>query len=365
VVARARGKRDQVEVPTAALDPIVAADEAELVYVSDAQPGIRRWKAGSGFRYVDERGHVVRSSVTLARIKTLAIPPAWTDVWICPLADGHIQASGRDARGRKQYRYHERWREVRDRTKFERTLAFGEALPALRERVDADLALPGLPRQKVLATVVRLLETTLIRVGNREYAQDNGSYGLTTLRDRHVKVDGSTLRFEFTGKGGKKHSVSIRDRRLATVVRDCQEIRGHELFQYLDEGGVRQTVGSADVNQYLREATGQEFSAKDFRTWAGTVLAVLALRELEACGEAETKRSLLRAVEEVAKSLGNTPAICRRCYIHPEVIDRYLEGTLLEALQDRAENAVAAGSNGRRAEEAAVLSLLRNRLHRQ
>jgi DNA topoisomerase-1 len=342
---------------------VEAAAEAGLTYVSDGQPGIRRRRTKSGFRYVDPAGRPVRDSKTLARIRKLAVPPAWTDVWISPVANGHLQATGRDARGRKQYRYHERWRSVRDGTKYERTVAFGEALPALRERVERDMALPGLPREKVLATVVRLLETTLIRVGNEEYAQANGSYGLTTLHDRHVKVEGSTMRFEFKGKGGKKHNVTVKDRRLATVVRRCQEIRGYELFQYVDDSGERRTIDSGDVNEYLRGVTGEDFTAKDFRTWAGTVMAALALQEFESfTTEAEAKSQIVRAVETVARSLGNTPSICRKCYIHPDVIDHYLEGTLVDALRRRAEEELTESVSGLKPQEAAVLALLRDRL---
>lgn len=338
---------------------IATAEEAGLVYVSDTQPGIRRLRAGGGFRYLGPGGPI-RDSGTLARIKKLAIPPAWTDVWISPTESGHIQASGRDARGRKQYRYHERWREVRDRTKYERMVAFGRALPRIRRRVERDLSLPGLPREKVLATVVSLLEATRIRVGNREYADENKSYGLTTFRNKHAEVNGSSIRFEFLGKSGKKHSVTLRDRRLAKVVRRCQEIKGQELFQYLDDAGERRQVGSADVNEYLRDVSGEEFSAKDFRTWAGTVLAAQALRDRAPFeSEAEAKRELADAIEAVAKSLGNTAAICRRCYIHPEVIGCFLEGGLADLLQG--EGAVHRRVRGLKPDEQALLALLEAR----
>jgi DNA topoisomerase-1 len=341
---------------------LVAAEEADLIYVSDQSPGIRRLRSGDAFRYVDADGRAVRDPGTLSRIRGLAIPPAWKDVWICPTRDGHLQSTGRDARGRKQYRYHPRWREVRDRTKYERTIAFAQALPRIRERVERDLALPGLQRDKVLATIVRLLETTLIRVGNEEYSRTNGSIGLTTMRDRHVEIDGSTMRFEFRGKSGKRHSVAVRDRRLARIVRRCQEVRGYELFQYIDDAGERQTIDSSDVNEYLRSASGDDFTAKDYRTWAGTVLAALALQELGTFASAtEAKRNLARAAESVAKQLGNTPAICRKCYIHPDVIDRYLEGGLAESLTERAEEHLT-GTEGLDADEAAVLALLRGRL---
>jgi DNA topoisomerase I len=347
-------------------DPIAAAEAASLRYVSDAQPGIRRKRAGRHFSYVGTDGKPIRDRGELARIKALAIPPAWTDVWISPIADGHIQATGRDARGRKQYRYHARWRQVRDETKFTRMLAFGEALPLIRERTDRDLALKGLPRAKVLATVVRLLETTLIRVGNAEYAKENKSYGLTTMRDRHVEVDGSRIEFTFKGKSGVKHSISVRDRRLATIVRRCRDIPGYELFQYIDEDGTRQDVDSGDVNEYLREITGQDFTAKDFRTWAGTVLASLALQELKAGDSgAQAKKNVVQAIETVAERLGNTPSICRKCYVHPAVIDSYLEGTLLDTLQQRAEHELSDALASLKPEEVDVMRLLRQRLLRE
>jgi DNA topoisomerase-1 len=343
-------------------DPIAAAGEADLTYVSDSQPGIRRLRTRTGFRYVTASGRPLRDSISLARIKRIAIPPAWTDVWICPISDGHLQASGRDARKRKQYRYHERWRQVRDQNKHERTIAFAEALPLIRKRVEEDLSRPGLLREKVIAVVVRLLETTLIRVGNREYADANNSFGLTTLRDRHAGVSTSAVRFSFTGKGGKKHIVSIRDRTLARIVKRCQELKGQELFQYLDEDDEPQTIGSADVNSYLREVNSQDFSAKDFRTWAGTVLAAIALQELETSdSEAKARRNLLQAVESVAGNLGNTVSICRKCYIHPGIIDGYLDGTLVDAFRQRAGK-LRKSVKGLKPEEAAVLALLRDRL---
>ena len=261
-----------------AADPVESAIEAGLRYVTDEKPGIRRLRSGKGFRYVRPDGTAVRDEQTLRRIASLVIPPAWTDVWITTDPRGHLQATGRDAKGRKQYRYHPRWRAVRDENKYERMLAFGAAMPTIRARVDADLARPGLPREKVLATVVRLLEATLIRVGNEEYARENRSYGLTTLRNRHVDVHGSELRFEFRGKSGKDHQVSVRDRRLANVIRRLQELPGQEVFQYLDADGARHTIDSDDVNAYLREISGLELSAKDFRTWAGTILCAVALR---------------------------------------------------------------------------------------
>lgn len=345
--------------------PEEAAEAAGLRYVSDADPGIQRRKTRSGFRYVSPAGEPVRDGETLGRIRSLAIPPAWTDVWICPRADGHIQATGRDARGRKQYRYHPRWRQVRDASKYERMQAFGAALPRIREACERDLARPGMPREKVLAAVVRLLETTLIRVGNDEYARDNRSYGLTTMRDRHVTIDGTRIEFRFRGKSGVRHQVRLKDRRLANVVRRCRDIPGQELFQYIDDDGERRTVGSGDVNAYLREIAGEEFTAKDFRTWAGTVLATLALQEFETFdSNTEAKRNIVRAIERVAERLGNTPAVCRKCYIHPAVLDAYLEGSMLDSLRARAETEMRDVA-GLAPEEAAVLALLGERLARE
>jgi DNA topoisomerase-1 len=285
----------------------------------------------------------VRDRATLDRIRSLAIPPAWESVWICPRGDGHLQATGRDARGRKQYRYHPQWREVRDETKYGRMAAFGRALPRIRRRVTRDLALPGLPREKILATLVRLLESTLIRVGNEEYARDNSSFGLTTLRTRQVAVDGAKIRFNFRGKSGVEHAIELHDRRMAGIVKRIRELPGQELFQYLDEAGERRSVESADVNAYIRDAAGGEFTSKDFRTWAGTLLAAKALREAGAFGsKAEAMRNVNSAIESVAKLLGNTKAVCRKCYVHPNVVDAYLEGRLQDT---------AAG-------EAAVIALL-------
>ena len=310
-------------------DPVESAKAAGLRYVCGG-PGIRRRRAGSGFVYLGPDGRRLTDADQLRRIRSLAIPPAWRDVWIYPLAHGHLQAVGRDARGRKQYRYHPRWRTARDETKYGRMIAFGHALPKIRERVEADLARPGLPREKVLATIVRLLETTSLRIGNEEYAKANGSFGLTTLRNRHVAVSGSTVRLEFRGKGGKPVSAGVSDRRVARVVRRCQELPGQELFQYVDGDEMRQTLDSADVNMYLKEISGEDFTAKDFRTWAGTVLAALALHAApEFASKTEARRNLLRAVESVALQLGNTPAICRKSYVHPAVIDAYLDGRVV------------------------------------
>ncbi|HEX6174313.1 MAG TPA: DNA topoisomerase IB, partial [Candidatus Binatia bacterium] len=295
----------------------------------------------------------------LQRIKSLAIPPAWREVWICPLRNGHLQATGRDAKGRKQHRYHPRWRQVRDENKYGRILAFAKALPLIRQRVDGDLRLPGLPRDKILATVVRLLETSHIRVGDEEYARQNKSYGLATLRNRHVNVSGSTIRFEFRGKSGVEHALDINDRRLAKIIKRCQDLPGYELFQYIDDDGERRTIDSTDVNDYIRQIAGEDFSTKDFRTWAGTVLAARALREFEnAASASESKSNIVHAIESVAKKLGNTKAVCRKCYIHPAVIQSYTDGSLLRALRRRLKEE-ANDSLGLDPEEAAVLKLLK------
>jgi DNA topoisomerase-1 len=301
-----------------------------LRYVSDQDPGIRRRPArGHGVNYFHPDGSAVTDAKTLDRIRALAIPPAWTDVWICPRPDGHIQAVGRDRRGRKQYRYHDRWRTQRDSHKFERLIAFGRALPRLRKRVDEDLARPGLPREKVLAAVIRAMELTLIRVGNEEYARQNRSFGLTTLRDRHVKIASRRAVFEFRGKGGKPHRTGFNDRRLARILKACQDLPGQRLFQYLDEAGERRAVESADVNAYIREALGDDFSAKDFRTWAATVAAARALTLAGPCaGAADAKRNVTACVKAVAGLLGNTAAVARSAYIHPALLQAYADGRL-------------------------------------
>ena len=357
--------QDQETESGTIVDPRDAAESAGLRYVSDEEPGIRRRKAGKGVFYVKPNGDRVTDEKTLARIRSLAIPPAYTDVWICRHANGHIQATGRDAKGRKQYRYHPAFREVRDSTKFEHVVEFARALPALRERVAADMAQRGLPREKVLATVVHLLESTLIRVGNIDYAKQNKSYGLTTLRDPHVKVDGAEMRFVFKGKSGKQWNLQLKDRRVAKVVKACQDLPGQHLFQYLDENGERQAVTSADVNAYLREITGQDITAKDFRTWAGTVLAALALKEFESVDtQAAAKKNVRAAIETVASRLGNTPTICRKCYIHPEVVNSYLDGGLVPDVQQEIAAELREELSGLQPEEAAVLALLRARLER-
>jgi DNA topoisomerase-1 len=347
-----------------AADLRAAAKAAKLHYVSDRSPGISRVRTPDGFVYRNPDGGRVTDEETLARIRKLAIPPAYEQVWICCDPNGHLQAVGRDARGRKQYRYHPRWREVRDEGKYGKMLLFGKALPTIRARVEEDLSRRGLPREKVLAAIVRLLETTLMRVGNEEYAKANRSYGLTTLRNRHVKVEGgSRIRFDFRGKHGTEHHIDLRDKRLAAIVRRCQELPGQELFQYVDEDGAPHSVSSEDVNEYLHAITGEDITAKDFRTWAGTNLAALALRELESFDtQTKAKHNVVRAVEAVSKMLGNTPAICRKCYIHPAVFDGYLDGSLLQALKRRADERLANPAAGLKAEEAAVMGFLSRQL---
>jgi DNA topoisomerase-1 len=352
-----------VSEPAAVIDSRDAARTVGLRYVSDSQPGICRKKVGSGFTYRRPDGTKVGDADELRRIRSIVIPPAWTDVWICPHAHGHIQATGRDARGRKQYRYHPAFREIRESTKYEHMMAFAQALPALRATIDQHMALRGLPRQKVLATVVRLLETTLIRIGNDDYARQNDSFGLSTLKNRHVSVDGAQLRFRFTGKSGRKWSVAITDRRVAKVIKACQELPGQELLQYLDEEGNPQDVTSADVNDYLREIAGDNVTAKDFRTWGGTVLAAIALHELQSFDStAKAKKNLRAAIERVALRLGNTPTICRKCYVHPELLNCYLEGDLVRQMKVSAERELSDNMAGLGAEEAAVLAILRARL---
>ncbi len=350
------------EVTAKKKDPAESAKEAGLRYVTDASPGIRRMKVGGKFRYVRADGKAVSKDDEL-RINSLAIPPAWTEVWICPSPSGHVQATGLDARGRKQYRYHPKWREVRDEDKYGRMMAFVRALPRLRRTAGRHLAMPGMPREKVLAAVVRLLETTLIRVGNDEYAKSNKSYGLTTLRNRHAKVSGDAVRFQFKGKSGVEHAIALEDRRLARIVRKCQDLPGEELFTYVDDAGQPRDVCSDDVNAYLKEVTGQSFTAKDFRTWAGTVLAATALKAFEEVdSEARRKRNVVAAIEAVAKKLGNTKAVCRKCYVHPAVIDSYMDGSLVESLAKKASAEVTRNLKNLPAEEAAVLALLQQRL---
>ena len=345
--------------------PIDSARAAGLRYTTDAVPGITRRRSGSGFTYVTASGRVLKDPAELHRIRSLVIPPAWEDVWICSDPRGHLQATGRDARGRKQYRYHPRWREVRDETKYDRLIGFAQILPAVRRRTDADLRRQGLPKEKVLAAVVQLLEKTLIRVGNDEYARHNRSFGLTTLRDGHVEVSGARLTFAFRGKSGVEHEVDLDDRRLARVVKACRDLPGYELFQYLDEEGKRQSIESSDVNEYLRDITGEDFTSKDFRTWAGTVLAAQLLKDFEAFeSDAQAKRNIVEAVEAVAKRLGNTKAVCRKCYIHPAILETYFDGSLVQTVSQRARR-MAQGAGALSEGEAAVLGLLQRRLARE
>lgn len=340
-------------------DPVASAKVAGLRYVTDVTPGIRRKRTGKHFSYIGLDGKPIHDQKELQRIRSIGIPPAWTNVWICPNARGHIQATGRDAKGRKQYRYHPKWREIRDETKYSRMVAFGKALPGIRTRVAHDLALSNMPREKVLATLVRLLDTTSIRIGNEEYARENGSFGLTTMQNEHVDVAGSTVQFHFRGKSGKEHLIDVKDRQLAKIIRKCQSLPGHQLFEYLDENKELRTVASDDVNDYLQDITGQDFTAKDFRTWAGTVIATCALQDLgEFESQTQAKKHVVRAIEEAASHLGNTPTICRKSYVHPEVIDAYLHGALLRALKHDNEEAVLAALDGLRPEEISVLAFL-------
>jgi DNA topoisomerase-1 len=348
-----------------AADSIDAAEEAGLRYVRDDEPGYTRRAKDDDFEYFDTEGKLIRDEQRLLRVKRLAIPPAYTSVWICPSPNGHIQATGRDARGRKQYRYHERWREVRDENKYDRMIAFGNELPKIRRRVNKDLALAGLPRNKALATVVQLLERTFIRVGNEAYARENKSFGLTTMQDRHVDVKGSQLRFRFRGKRGIKHQIDLTDRRIAKIVSKFQDLPGQELFQYIDDEGEVRDITSQDVNDYLREVTGQDFTAKDFRTWAGTVLAAMTLSVLDPF---ETKKqataNIKDAIGTVSKLLGNTPVICRKCYVHPAILEAYLDGNSIEGLKQKAEEAVTQRRCDLRFGETAVLKFLQARLAR-
>ncbi|PYK36943.1 MAG: DNA topoisomerase I [Verrucomicrobia bacterium] len=338
---------------------VEAAEDAGLRYVSDDQLGFSRRRKGEEFEYFDAKGKPIDDEQRLLRIKRLAIPPAWTDVWICPSPNGHIQATGRDARRRKQYRYHERWREIRDENKYDRLINFGKALPKIRRRLKKDLVLSGLPREKVLATIVQLLERSFIRVGNEEYARENKSFGLTTMQDRHVDVKGSKLRFRFRGKSGRQHEVDVTDRRIARIVSKLQDLPGQSLFQYLDDEGNVRDITSQDVNEYLREITDEDFTAKDFRTWAGTVLAAIGLR---AAGEFETKKqakaNIKNAIGAVAKVLGNTPAICRQCYIHPVVLEAYLNGNSVNGLKAKTGETFEGKGIDLGSAQAAVLKLL-------
>lgn len=344
-------------------DPEAAAEEAGLRYVSDEQPGYTRKRRGKKFVYYDTEGREIKDETRILRLNRLAIPPAYKDVWICPSPNGHLQATGRDARGRKQYRYHERWRAERDENKYEKMVVFGQALPKIRRRITRDLKRRGLPREKVLASVVELLEKTFIRIGNEEYARENKSFGLTTMRNRHVEVKGKTLRFRFRGKSGVQHDIDVTDRRVAKIIKQLQELPGQEVFQYLDEDGAAHPVTSDEVNQYLHEITGEEFTAKDFRTWAGTVMAAMALQAQDIFeNKSQAKKNVKDAIAAVAKVLGNTPAVCRKCYVHPAVLETYLDGSLIEGLKNRTEKTLEKSFEHLRSEEAAVLTFLREGL---
>jgi DNA topoisomerase I len=364
--AKTRKRLPPINIAT---DPAESAKAAGLRYVSDAKPGIRRKRQGKGFRYVAPDGTAMHDPEVMERIRSLAIPPAWTNVWICSNPNGHLQATGRDARGRKQSRYHPRWREVRDETKYHRMLLFGAALPAIRKRVEQDLALPGLPREKVLAAIVRLLETTFIRVGNPEYARENGSFGLTTFRNKHVAVKGATVTFDFKGKSGIEHSIDLRDRRLAAIIKRCQDLPGYELFQYIDPDGTRHSIDASDVNEYLRQITNEDFTAKDFRTWAGTVLACAMLREFEpAETQSQAKKNVVEAIKRVANRLGNTPSVCRKCYVHPAVLESYMGGALLQSAKKdvthEVEREIEKDMHALRDEERDLLKMLEQKLSR-
>jgi DNA topoisomerase-1 len=352
-------KQQELEAVFEGLNPEESAKAAGLRYVSDAKPGLGRVKTGEhAFRYVDAHGKKVTDEKTLARIKALVIPPAWQDVWICAQANGHLQVTGRDQRGRKQSRYHPKWREVRDENKYERMIHFADALPMIRERVKKDLAKPGLTREKVLATIVGVMEQTHIRVGNEEYAKENQSYGLTTMRNRHVRVDGSEITFDFQGKSKVHHTVSLHDKKLARVIKQCSDLPGYELFQFLDENGDHHAIDSNDVNEYLRDVTGQHFTAKDFRTWAGSVLACDLLREFGPFETAtQAKKNVVEAIKAVAKELGNTPSVCRKSYIHPAVLEAYLGGISVKEAKRELEREIA-DEDALHAEERALLELL-------
>jgi len=315
-------------------DPQKSATVAGLRYVRGEGPGIVRVRAGKGFRYSGPDGKPIRDERTLERIRSLVIPPAWSQVWICPSENGHLQAVGRDAKGRKQYRYHPEYRRIRDTTKFGRMLAFGAALPKIRQRVDRDLKRTGLPKEKVLATVIRILENTCMRVGNEEYAKQNDSYGLTTLKDNHVQIHGGRLRFHFRGKSAQQQDIELSDARLARIVKQCRDIPGYELFQYVEDDGSHCRIDSADVNNYLRDITGEDFTAKDFRTWGGTGLATLVFEEMGTPNtEGEAKKNIVAGIKSVAEKLGNRPATCRKYYVHPAVIDSYMDGSLFDILR--------------------------------
>ena len=364
--AQLREEKKKIDAIEIAPDPVDVAEDAGLRYVTDDQPGYTRKRKGEDFEYFDTDGKPILDETRLLRIRRLAIPPAYEEVWICPTANGHLQATGRDARGRKQYRYHERWREARDENKYDRMVVFGKALPKIRRRVNKDLKQRDLPRSKVLATVVQLLERTFIRIGNEEYAKDNKSFGLTTMRNHHVDVKGETLKFTFKGKSGVKHEVDVSDRRLAKIIRQLQDLPGQDVFQYVNGDGKVRDITSQDVNDYLREITGEEFTAKDFRTWAGTVLAAMALNTQEKFeSQAEAKRNIKTAVSAVSKILGNTPTVCRKCYVHPAVLETYLDGEMIEGLKEKTEETLSRKLPNLRAEEAAVMAFLQAQLKKK
>lgn len=358
---RQTGSEERVLDRTAEVAATIA--EEGLRYVSDSAPGYTRKRTGTTFSYYDKERKRITDPAVVRRIKSIGIPPAYESVWICPSANGHIQATGLDARGRKQYRYHPKWREIRDQNKYEHIIQFAAALPQLRARVAADMRLDGLPREKVLATIVSLLETTLIRVGNAQYAEENKSYGLTTMRRKHIGVGRGVLRFDFTGKSGKQWKLRVEDKRIAAIVKRCAEIPGHELFKYLDDAGQPHTVDSGDVNAYIKGITGEDFSAKDFRTWAGTVLAALALTEFKKYdSQAEAKRNVVAAIESVSKQLGNRPAICRKCYVHPEVLNAYMSGDLVKMIEAKIAQKFKRRYAMLTSDEIVVLAFLRKRL---
>jgi DNA topoisomerase-1 len=346
-------------------EPSEDARAAGLRHVTDQRPGIARWRNGRGFVYRRPDGRRVTDRVTLSRIRSLAVPPAWTDVWICPDPRGHLQATGRDARGRKQYRYHPAWRAERDRAKFDRLATFGRRLPRIRRRVDADLRRRGLPRERVLALVVRLLELTLVRVGNDEYARLYRTFGLTTMHDRHALVEGGRVIFRFRGKRARRHEVTIHDRRLARLVARCRDLPGQDLFQYVDDDGVVRDIASDDVNAYLREVSGDDFTAKDVRTWVGTMLAFRALGGLETKDGTAARRAVSDAVAGVAARLGNTPAVCRASYVHPAVVDAYLDGSIGRARIEAIGDGAPVSLLGTAAEERALVRLLEGRIRRR
>jgi DNA topoisomerase-1 len=356
-------RRTNRSISNIAEDPKEAALAAGLRYVSDASPGITRRRKGVNFAYYDKEGRPIKDPSELKRVRSLAIPPAWERVWISPHPNGHLQTTGIDAKGRKQYKYHPIWRTVRDEAKFERLLSFAEVLPKIRAQVAKDMARPDLTREKVLATIVRLLEVSLIRIGNIEYAKENKSFGLTTMRNRHVEIEGATVRFQFRGKSGRKHAVEVSDRRIARVVQKCQDLPGQQLFEYENPAGELATIASEDVNDYLQRITGQPFTAKDFRTWAGTVLAAIALGKMEEVdSQTLAKRNIVTAIEAVARLLGNTVVICRKCYVHPAILNTYLDGTLARTLRAKADSQIAQQLHELKPEEAAVITLLRQEL---